>query len=145
MFLKSEKVIRSHNIVKCNSFILLKYDFVRHKSQNTFMLSFETARGLTIRSSHKSSSCISQTFTNNHFHFLSTVKVMAYHVLLRRPEQNIYIYIYIHEGWNFNFDNTPLAWIQELLEWRAKAAGRMGPSPTYIHNGSGPSRNGHTQ
>ena len=51
----------------------------------------------------------------------------------------------IYEGWNFNFGNTPVDWIQELLEWRANAAGRMGPSPTYIHNGSGPSRNGHTQ
>ena len=50
-----------------------------------------------------------------------------------------------YEGWNFNFGNTPLDWIQELLEWRANAAGRLGPSPTYIHNGSGPSRNGHTQ
>ena len=50
-----------------------------------------------------------------------------------------------YEGWNFNFGNSPLDWIQELLEWRANAAGRMGPSPTYIHNGSGPSRNGHTQ
>ena len=50
-----------------------------------------------------------------------------------------------YEGWNFNFGNTPLDWIQELLEWRANAAGRMGSSPTYIHNGSGPSRNGHTQ
>ena len=50
-----------------------------------------------------------------------------------------------YEGWNFNFGNTPLDWIQELLEWRANAAGRMGPSPTYVRNGSGPSRNGHTQ
>ena len=50
-----------------------------------------------------------------------------------------------YEGWNFNFGNTPLDWIQELLEWCANAAGRMGPSPRYIHNGSGPSRNGHTQ
>ena len=41
-----------------------------------------------------------------------------------------------YEGWNFNFGNTPLDWIQELLEWRANAAGRMGPSPTYIHNGA---------
>ena len=46
----------------------------------------------------------------------------------------------IYEGWNFNFGDTPLDWIQELLEWRANAAGRMGPSPTYINNGSGPSR-----
>ena len=52
---------------------------------------------------------------------------------------------HLYEGWNFNFGNTPLDWIQELLERRASAAGRMGPSPTYIHNGSGPSRNGHTQ
>ena len=51
----------------------------------------------------------------------------------------------LYKGWNFNFGNTPLDWIQELLEWCANAAGRMGPSPTYIHNGSGPSRNGHTQ
>ena len=51
----------------------------------------------------------------------------------------------LHGGWNFNFGNTPLDWIQELLEWRANAAGRMWPSPTYIHNGSGPSRNGRTQ
>ena len=51
----------------------------------------------------------------------------------------------IYEGWNFNFGNTPLDWVQELLEWRANAAGRMGPSPTYIHNGNDPSRNGHTQ
>ena len=50
-----------------------------------------------------------------------------------------------YEGWNFNFGNTPLDWIQELLESRANEAGRMGPSPTYIHNGSRPSRNGHTQ
>ena len=50
-----------------------------------------------------------------------------------------------YEGWNFNFGNTPLDWMKELLEWRANAAGRMGPSPTYVHNGSGPSRNGHTQ
>ena len=50
-----------------------------------------------------------------------------------------------YEGWNFNFGNTPLDWIQELLEWRANAAGRMGPSSAHIHNGSGPSRNGHTQ
>ena len=50
-----------------------------------------------------------------------------------------------YEDWNFNFGNTPLDWIQEMLEWRANAAGRMGPSPTYIRNGSGPSRNGHTQ
>ena len=26
------------------------------------------------------------------------------------------IYIYIYEGWNFNFGNTPLDWIQELME-----------------------------
>ena len=52
--------------------------------------------------------------------------------------------ICLYEGWNFNFGNTPLDWIQELLEWHANAAGRMAPSPTYIHNGSGPSRNGHT-
>ena len=51
----------------------------------------------------------------------------------------------LYEGWNFNFGNTPLDWIQELLEWRANAAGRMGPSPTYIRNGSRPSRNGRTQ
>ena len=51
----------------------------------------------------------------------------------------------LYGGWNFNFGNTPLDWIQELLEWRANAAGRMGRSPTYILNGSGPSRNGHTQ
>ena len=51
----------------------------------------------------------------------------------------------IYEGWNFDFGNTPLDWIQELLESRANAAGRMGPFPTYIHNGSGTSRNGHTQ
>ena len=50
-----------------------------------------------------------------------------------------------YEGWNFNFGNTPLDWIQELLEWRANAAGRTGPSPTYIRNGSGPSRNWRTQ
>ena len=50
-----------------------------------------------------------------------------------------------YEGWNFNFGNTPLDWIQELLEWHANAAGRMGPSPTYLHDGSGLSRNGHTQ
>ena len=50
-----------------------------------------------------------------------------------------------YEGWNFNFGNTPLDWIQELLEWRANATGRVGPSPTCIRNGSGPSRNGHTQ
>ena len=50
-----------------------------------------------------------------------------------------------YEGWNFNFGNTPLDWTQELLEWRANAAGRMGPSPTYIHNESGPSWNGHRQ
>ena len=50
-----------------------------------------------------------------------------------------------YEGWNFNFGNTPPDWMQELLEWRANAAERMGPSPTYILNGSGPSRNGHTQ
>ena len=24
--------------------------------------------------------------------------------------------IYKYEGWNFNFGNTPLDWIQELLE-----------------------------
>ena len=42
----------------------------------------------------------------------------------------------MYEGWNFNFGNTPLDWIQELLEWRTNAAGRMGPSPTYIHNWS---------
>ena len=52
---------------------------------------------------------------------------------------------FIYEGWNFNFGNTPPDWIQGLLEWRANAAGRMGPSPTYIRNGSGPSRNGHRQ
>ena len=51
----------------------------------------------------------------------------------------------MYEGWNFNFGNTMLDWIQALLEWRGKAAGRMGPSSTYIHNGNGPSRNGHTQ
>ena len=51
----------------------------------------------------------------------------------------------MYEGWNFNFGNTTLDWIQALLELRGNAAGRMGPSPTYIHNGSGPSRNGHTQ
>ena len=28
----------------------------------------------------------------------------------------IYIYIVYYEGWNFNFGNTPLDWIQELLE-----------------------------
>ena len=54
-------------------------------------------------------------------------------------------HISMYEDWNFNFGNTPLDWIQELLERRANATGRMGPSPTYIHNGSGPSRNGHTQ
>ena len=41
-----------------------------------------------------------------------------------------------YEGWNFNFGNTPLDWIYELLEWRANAAGRMGPSATYILSGS---------
>ena len=51
----------------------------------------------------------------------------------------------LYEVWNFNFDNTPLDWIQELLESRANAAGRTGTSPTYIHNGSGSSRNGRTQ
>ena len=51
----------------------------------------------------------------------------------------------IYKGWNFNFGNTMLDWIQALLEWRGNAAARMGPSPTYIHNGNGPSRNGHTQ
>ena len=50
-----------------------------------------------------------------------------------------------YEGWNFNFGNTPLDWIQELLQSRANTAGRTDPSPTYIHNGSGPSRNGHRQ
>ena len=50
-----------------------------------------------------------------------------------------------YEGWNFNFGNPPLDWIQELLECPANAAGRMGPSPAYVLNGSGPSRNGHTQ
>ena len=50
-----------------------------------------------------------------------------------------------YEGWNFNFGNASLDWIQALLERRANAAGRMGPSPTYIRNGSGPSLNGHTQ
>ena len=50
-----------------------------------------------------------------------------------------------YEGWNFNFGNAPLDWIQELLEWRANAAGRMGHSPTYIRNGSCPSRNEHKQ
>ena len=49
------------------------------------------------------------------------------------------------EGWNCNFGNTMLDWIKALLEWRGNAAGKMGPSPTYIHNGSGPSRNGHAQ
>jgi hypothetical protein len=51
----------------------------------------------------------------------------------------------MYEGGNFNFGNTVLDWIQALLELRGNAAGRMGPSPTYIHTGSGPSRNGHTQ
>ena len=46
---------------------------------------------------------------------------------------------WFYEGWNFNFGNTPLDWIQELLERHANAAGRMGSSPTYIHNGSSPS------
>ena len=26
------------------------------------------------------------------------------------------VLIFIYEGWNFNFGNTPLDWIQELLE-----------------------------
>ena len=29
--------------------------------------------------------------------------------------QNI-VFFSIYEGWNFNFGNTPLDWIQELLE-----------------------------
>jgi len=60
--------------------------------------------------------------------------------------QLMHLYIWIYKGWNFNFGNTMLDWIlQALLEWRGHSAGRMGPSPTYIHNGNGPSRNGHTQ
>ena len=43
---------------------------------------------------------------------------------------NFWFWYHIYEGWNFNFGNTPLDWIQELLEWRANAAGRKGPSPT---------------
>ena len=64
-----------------------------------------------------------------------------------KPPLNIHYHeeMKMYEGWNFNFGNTLLDWIQELLEWHANAAGRMGPSPTYIHNGSRPSRNGHTQ
>jgi hypothetical protein len=39
----------------------------------------------------------------------------------------------LYVGWNFNFGNSVLDWIQELLERRGNAAGRMGPSlPTYI-------------
>ena len=38
----------------------------------------------------------------------------------------------IYLGWNFNFGNSALDWIQALLEWRGNAAGRMGPSPAYI-------------
>ena len=26
------------------------------------------------------------------------------------------MYVCTYEGWNFNFGNTPLDWIQELLE-----------------------------
>ena len=55
------------------------------------------------------------------------------------------VLVHKYEGWNFNFGNTPVDWIQELLDWSANAAGRMGPSPTYVHNENGPSRNGHTQ
>ena len=51
----------------------------------------------------------------------------------------------IYDGWNFNFGNIPLDWIQELPGDARNAAGRMGPSPTHVHNGSGPSRNGHMQ
>ena len=51
--------------------------------------------------------------------------------------ESTYLSISLYEVWNFNFGNTPLDWIQELLEWRANAAGRMGPSPlpTYIMGG----------
>ena len=47
----------------------------------------------------------------------------------------IHIYCSMYEGWNFNFGNTQLYWIQEVLDLHANAAGRMGPSRTYIHNG----------
>ena len=64
---------------------------------------------------------------------------------VKRCEKSLFPFSSTYEGWNFNFGNTPLDWTQELLEWRANAAGRMGPSPTYIHNRSGPSWNGHMQ
>ena len=31
-------------------------------------------------------------------------------------EADLSYFIYYYEGWNFNFGNTPLDWIQELLE-----------------------------
>ena len=71
--------------------------------------------------------------------------VLPWKWITQHPGTITPIHTTTYEGWNFNFGNTPLDWIQELLEWRANEAGRMGPSPTYIHNGSGPSRNGHTQ
>ena len=71
----------------------------------------------------------------------SIIRSQWRHFCFRRPNATLRNY----EGWNFNFGNTPLDWIQVLLEWRANAAGRMGPSPTYIHNRSSPSWNGHTQ
>ena len=33
-----------------------------------------------------------------------------------RTDEEILIVMFSYEGWNFNFGNTPLDWIQELLE-----------------------------
>ena len=41
---------------------------------------------------------------------------MPHTMLLREILPEIYDYLTNYEGWNFNFGNTPLDWIQELLE-----------------------------
>ena len=49
------------------------------------------------------------TFMVELHHLLFAVCVQSLHLLLVVVE-------FIYEGWNFNFGNTQLDWIQELLE-----------------------------
>ena len=92
-------------------------------------------------------------FHSNPLYFWQAISLCFFQLRLppnvfRKSKQNLLLllpFFFKYKGWNFNFGNTMLDWIQALLEWRGNAAGRMGPSPTYISNGNGLSRNGHTQ
>ena len=53
------------------------------------------------------------------FHDTVLGEIYLHQYIMHKSAQLLFIvrrYIYIYEGWNFNFGNTPLDWIQELLE-----------------------------